>query len=113
MYGFKVRRGLSVVVDDGTSSEGCGFEVRRVGRPINAAAMFRYGGREGEREGLGKFRWPILEVRLRGLNFFQRISGAIYVVKGKMTRRTPMHRLTEGPTRVEGEFGTVLNICIW
>ena len=101
------------MIDDGTGSGGCGFDVSWVGRQINVSAMFRYGGRGGEREGLGKFRWPVLEVRLRGLNFFQRVSGDIYVVKGKMTRRTPMHRLTEGPTRVEGEFGTVLNICIW
>ena len=87
--------------------------MRRVGRRTNAAAMFRYGGRGGEREGLGKFRWLVVEVRLRGLDFFRRVSGAIYVVKAKMTRRTPIHRLTEGHTRVKGEFGTVLNICIW
>ena len=42
-----------------------------------------------------------------------RVSGAIYVVKGKMTRRTPIHRLTEGHTRVEEELASVLNICIW
>ena len=47
-----------------------------------------------------------------GVGFFQRVSGAIYVLKGKITRRTPIHRLTEGHTRVEGEFGTVLNIYI-
>ena len=44
--------------------------------------------------------------------FFRRVYGAIYVVKGKMTRRTLIHRLTEGHTRVEAEFGTVFNICI-
>ena len=42
--------------------------------------------------------------------FFRRVSGAIYVAKGKMTRRTPIHRLTEGHTRVEGAFGSGLNI---
>ena len=62
-------------VDDGAGSGGCGFEVRRVGRRTNAAAMFRYGDRGGEREGLGKrgagkFRWLVLEVRLRGFDFF-------------------------------------------
>lgn len=70
MYGFKVRPGLSGVVDDGSGSGGCGFEVHRVGRRINAAAMFRYGGHGGEREGLGKFRWQVVEMRLRGLHFF-------------------------------------------
>ena len=78
------------MVDDGSGSGGCGFEVCRVGRRINAVAMFRYGGRGGEREGLGKFRWQVVEVRLRGSDyFFSRVSGSIYVVKGKMTRRTP------------------------
>ena len=90
MYGFKVRWVFSGVVDDGSSSGGCGFEVRRVGRRINAAAMFRYGGRGGEREGLGKFRWLVVEMRLRRLNFFFRmVFGSIDIVKGKMTRRTP------------------------
>ena len=70
MYGFKVRRGLSGVVDDGSGSGGCGSEVRRVGRRINAAVMFRYGGRGAEREGLGKIRWQVVDVRLRGLDFF-------------------------------------------
>ena len=70
MYGFKVRRGLSVVVDDGADSGGCGFDVRWVCCQINVAAMFRYGGRGGEREGVGKFRWQVVEVRLRGLDFF-------------------------------------------
>ena len=102
------------MIDDVAGSGGCGFDVRWVCRRINAAAMFRYGGRGGEREGLGKFRWPVLEVRLMGLNFFfQRVSGAIYVMKGKMTRRARIHRLTEGPMRVEEEFGSVSNICIW
>ena len=57
-------------IDDGAGSGGCGFEVRHVGRQINAAALFRYGGLWGEREGLGKFRWLVVEMRLRGLNFF-------------------------------------------
>ena len=55
---------------DVAGSGGCGFDVRWVCRRINAAAMFRYGDRGGEREGLGKFRWLVLEVRLCGMNFF-------------------------------------------
>ena len=31
-------------IDDGAGSGGCGFEVRQVGRRINAAALFWYGG---------------------------------------------------------------------
>lgn len=91
MYGFNVRWGLSVVIDDGAGSGGCGFDVRWVGRRLNAAATFQYGGHGCEREGLGKFWWPFLEVILRGLNFFQRVSGDIHVVKGKMMRRTRTH----------------------
>ena len=74
-----------------------GFVAGRIGRRRNAAPMFWYAGRRGEREGLGKrgagkFRWLVLEVRLRGLiYFFRRVSGAINVRKGKMTRRSPMH----------------------
>ena len=34
--------------------------------------------------------------------FFRRVYGAIYVVKGKMMRRTPIDRLTEGHMRVGG-----------
>ena len=30
-------------IDDGAGSGGCGFEVRHVGRQINAAALFQYG----------------------------------------------------------------------
>ena len=41
-----------------------------VGRRRNAAAMFWYGSRGGEREGLGMLRWLVVEVRLRGLGFF-------------------------------------------
>ena len=51
--------------------------------------------------------------KTEGIEFFLRVSGAIYVVKSKMMRRTPIHRLTEGPTRVEEEFGAISNICIW
>ena len=58
------------MVDDSAGSGGCGFEVRREGRRINAAAMIRYGGGGGERDGLGKFRWRVAEVRLRGEDFF-------------------------------------------
>ena len=66
MYGFEVQPGLSGVVDDSAGAGGCGFEVRREGRRINAVAMIRYGGGGGERDGLGKFRWRVVEVRLRG-----------------------------------------------
>ena len=58
------------MVDDSAGSGGCGFEVRREGRRINAAAMIRYGGGGGERDGLGKFRWRVVEVRMRGEDFF-------------------------------------------
>ena len=51
--------------------------------------MWFRGGRRGEREGLGKFRWLVVEVRLRGLKKNRRVSGSIYVVKRKMTRITP------------------------
>ena len=58
------------MVDDSAGAGGCGFEVRREGRRINAVAMIRYGGGMGggggERDGLGKFRWRVVEVRLRG-----------------------------------------------
>ena len=70
--------------------------MRRVGRQRNAAAMFCYGGRRGEREGLGS---PEVRVAGRGsetegIGFFLSFSGSIYVMKEKMTRRTPIHRLT-------------------
>ena len=76
---LKVRRGLSFLIDDVAGSGGCGFDVCWICRRINAAAMFRYGGRGGEREGLGKFRWPVLEVRLRGLKFFFRGFPELYM----------------------------------
>ena len=55
--------------------EGFGIVAGRIGGRRNAAPMFCYAGRRGEREGLGKrgagkFRWLVLEVRLRGFDFF-------------------------------------------
>ena len=63
--------------------------MRRVGRRRNTAAMFWYGGRGGEREGLGMLRWLVVAVRLRDWVFFGGFPALYYVVKGKMTRRTP------------------------
>ena len=76
-------------VDDGAGSGGCGFEVRRVGRRTNAAAMFRYGGRGGEREGLGKFRWLVVEVRLRGLDIFSEGFRSYICTEGKNDEKNP------------------------
>ena len=89
MYCLKVRRGLSVVIDDVAGSGGCGFDVRWVCRRINAAAMFRYGGRGGERVGLGKFRWQVVEVRLRGLDFFSYGFGIYICSEGKNDKKNP------------------------
>ena len=76
-------------IDDGAGSGGCGFEVRRVGRRINMAAMFRYGGRGGERVGLGNFRWPVVEVRLRGLDFFSEGFRRYICSEGKNDEKNP------------------------
>ena len=89
MHGFEVWQGLSGVVDDSIGSGGCGFDVRWVCRRINAAAMFRYGDRGGEREGLGKFRWPVLEVRLGGLNFFSEGFRSYICSEGKNDEKNP------------------------
>ena len=64
--------------------EGFAFVVGRVGRRRNAMPMFWYAGRRGEREGLGKrgagkFRWLVLEVRLRGFDFFFRGFPELYM----------------------------------
>ena len=74
---------------DVAGSGGCGFDVRWVCRRINAAAMFRYGDRGGEREGLGKFRWPVLEVRPRGLNFFSEGFRSYICSEGKNDEKNP------------------------
>jgi hypothetical protein len=80
--------------------------VRRVGRRRNAAAMFCYGGRGGEREGLGKLRWLVVEVRLRGLDFFPEGFRRYICSEGKNDeKKPPIQRLTDGHTRVEEEFG--------
>ena len=106
MYGLKVRRGLSVVIDDVAGSGGCGFDVRWVCRRINAAAMFCYGCRGGEREGLGKLRWLVVEVRLRDLDFFSEGFWRYICSEGKNDEKNPpIQRLTYGHTRVEEEFG--------
>ena len=77
------------MVDDSAGSGGCGFDVCWVCRRLNAAAMFRYGGRGGEREGLGKFRWPVLEVRLRVLIFFSEGFRSYICSEGKNDEKNP------------------------
>ena len=77
------------MIDDVAGSGGCGFVVRWVCRRINAAAMFRYGGRGGEREGLGKFRWLVVEVRLRGLDFCSDGFGSDICTEGKNDEKNP------------------------
>ena len=63
--------------------------MRRVGRRRNAAAMFWYDGCGGEREGLGKFRWPVLEVRLRVLIFFSEGFRSFICSEGKNDEKNP------------------------
>ena len=64
--------------------EGFGIVAGRIGGRRNAALMFCYAGRRGEREGLGKrgagkFRWLVLEVRLRGFDFLFRGCPKLYM----------------------------------
>ena len=74
--------------------EGFSFVVGRVGRRRNAAPMFWYAGRRGEREGLGKrgagkFRWLVLEVRLRGFDFFSEGFRSYICTEGKNDEKNP------------------------
>jgi len=74
--------------------EGFGIVVGRIGGRRNAAPMFCYAGRRGEREGLGKrgagkFRWLVLEVRLRGFDFFSEGFGSYICTEGKNDEKNP------------------------
>ena len=77
------------MVDDSAGAGGCGFEVRREGRRINAVAMIRYGGGGGERDGLGKFRWRVVEVRLRGRILFSEGFRIYICSEGKNDKNNP------------------------